>query len=109
MEKIISKLSEIKPNQKNVFVENVKVIETKLIKASNGSDLCFGKIIDDSITEPINITAWDNASKFLDGAKVIDLENVYCKEYNHAKEITTGKWGRIKVIKKEDKDEKRTN
>jgi len=104
METKINKLSELQPNQKNVFANNVSVVETSQIieKDVKGEKvmICTGKIRDDSITEPILITAWGHATQFLFGSKVINLENCFAKDYEGKIEISTGKFGRIQVIEK---------
>lgn len=103
MAKKINKISELQPNQKNVFLNNCSIVETSEIdeKDINGEKvkICTGKIIDESIKEPILITAWGHATQFLFGAKIINLENCYAKLYENQITISTGKFGRIIKIK----------
>ncbi len=99
MEKQINRLSELHANQKNVFCNKIYVVETSEVieKDINGEKvkMCTGKIIDESIKEPILITAWGHATQFLFGAKIINLENCFAKLYENKITISTGKFGRI--------------
>jgi len=109
METKINRLNELQPNQKNVFVNNVTVVETSEIieKEIKGEKvmICTGKIIDESITEPLLITAWGHATQFLFGSKAISLENCFAKLYENKEEgisrieISTGKYGIIVKIR----------
>lgn len=102
MEITNSKLKDIKPSQKNIFITEVQVVESGPIEEytmqGQKVKVCNGKVIDDSIGEPISITAWGFAAQFLSGAKKVCLENVYAKEYQGKIQISTGKFGRIKRI-----------
>lgn len=97
MEKVISKIKDMKPGQKNVFINNCEIVETKeIVKSTIGGkevEICDGKIKDD--TGEINISAFGFAAKFLKDSKKINVENCYCKEYNGSLQISTGFYGRI--------------
>lgn len=103
METTINKLNELTANQKNVFCNKVYVVETSEIieKDIKGEKvkICTGKIIDETISEPIQITSWGHACQFLFGSKIINIENCYAKGYEGKIEISTGKFGRIIKIK----------
>jgi hypothetical protein len=98
------KLSELKPGMGNIFIKDLKVVKVGDINEyeihGKKMKVCEVEIIDDSVTEPIRITAWDFACQFLrdsEGkeAKIIELQKCFCKEYGGKIQLSTGKFGKI--------------
>ena len=113
-----SKISELKENQKNVYLKNVEVVETKGVEnwTIKGKPIeVVNAVIEDEAGDKIKITAWEGNQKnnyavfhkLLAGAKRIDVENCFCKRIGSGNfkgelQITLGDFGRVKVLEKND-------
>lgn len=105
MENKIIKLKDITPGMAHINLKDVTVVEVGEIKEievkGEKTKICVGQIIDDSVKDPINITAWNFSAQFFKDSKKIDIENAYCKLYENVEEgikrveLTTGKYGKI--------------
>ena len=115
-----TKIKLLKEGEKNVFIDNCEVIETKGIEEwtirGEKINVCNATIKDNSGT--IKITAWEGNQKnnyavfhkLLAGAKRIDVENCFCKKigtgnFKGELQITLGDFGRIKVLEKKEENE----
>jgi len=100
-----SKISELKPFQKNVYIKNVEIIEAGEVEEydmkGKPTKICNGKLRDD--TGEISFSAWNETNaKTLSEAKKegkrIDILNCYCKEYEGKLQLSTGFFGKIKKL-----------
>ncbi len=98
-----SKIKDLVEGQKNVYVKNCEIVETKGVEnwriQGKPIEVCNATIRDD--TGEIKITAWEGAyHKLLAEAKKINVENCFCKKISSGQfegelQITLGKFGRI--------------
>lgn len=100
-----TKIKNLVAGQKNVFIKDCGVLETggiEIYERMEGQPkVCNGIIKDD--TGQIKISAWGHLAPILNESKIVDVENCFCKEYNGELNLSTGKFGRLKVIKRKEK------
>ena len=98
-----SKISELKPLQKNVFIASAEIIQCSELKEINikGSPVKVVDAIVKDETGQIRISAFGFVSQFLHMGARIKIENCFCKLYNGEDkkdgelQISTGYFGRI--------------
>lgn len=90
------KISELEPNSKVVnLVFNFDVLEEKK-ESTNGVPVQEGVISDE--TGQAKITLWaDYAGKFKQGDKAV-MSTGWCKEFEGALIVSTGKFGKINLV-----------
>lgn len=114
-----TKIKLLKEGEKNVFIDNLEVIETKGIEnwTIGGKPIEVVNATIKDNTGEIKISAWEGVlgyHKLLATAKRIDVENCFCKRISSGQfagelQLTLGKFGRIKVLEKaEEKQEEPT-
>ena len=96
------KISEIETNQKNVEVEAV-VEEVGQVREFNkfgkAGRVASARLKDETGT--IQLTLWDDQVDLLKAGDRVKVVNAYVKEWQGEKQLNTGKFGSIEVLKSE--------
>ncbi|HIG93660.1 MAG: replication factor A1 [archaeon GW2011_AR9] len=93
-------LKDIKPNQ-----GNIDVVVTVIRKDSPRTFEKFGKkgkvcnvVVKDG-TGQVTLTLWNDDIDLVNEGDTIHVQNGWCSEYRNEKQLSTGKFGKIEVIK----------
>jgi len=98
----IKKISDLNAGDKGVFVEGtiIKVEDPREITTKFGRTKVMNASISDD-TDRIVLTLWgEDCDKIQEGEK-IRIENGFVKLWNNEKQLSVGKFGKIKKIKEE--------
>ncbi len=93
------KVNELKPRMGNVNIELeiVSVSEPRTFNSWKGQGIVANAAGKDDTGE-ISVTLWNEQVKQVKEGDKIKIENGYVSEYNGEKQISTGKFGTLKVL-----------
>lgn len=96
------KISELKPGQGKVDIE-IKIKSKSEIRVLQkfGKELKVANAVAEDDSGEIAITLWNNDAENVKAGDKVKITNGYVSEYNGAKQLTSGKFGKLEVISPE--------
>lgn len=94
------KIKEIQPNQGNISIE-ARVISTEeprtFSKFGKEGKVCNALIADS--TGEVSLILWNDDIDKVEAGDAIKLENGWCSEFKGQKQVSSGKFGKLEVVK----------
>ncbi len=95
------KIADLKPNQREVNLEEVKVVELSPVRTfsrfGEPGRVCNALIKDD--TGEVSFTLWDSDVDKVKEGDTLRINNAYVKEWQGRLQVNTGRRGSFEVLK----------